>query len=316
MKFNKLLMLDFNENSFDKQYLDRLNKVCEQKIMIPRDSPEIQNHLDADGILVNFLPIVDKGRIDSMKNLKYIGIMATGYGRIDHEHARTTNIPVCNIPGYSTESVAEFGFAVILEHLRDLERGKQQVRQGSYSEEGFSGIELKGKTFGVIGLGNIGKRIAEIALGFGCDVRYWSKHRKEEYETKGIKYQDIDQLIHECDIVSLNLALNKETENFLDSERMNKMKTGAIILNLAPMELIDIEVLKQRISKGDLSIIIDHTDEMKPELCKELSNHKNCVLYPPIAYVSKEAAVNKQEIFISNLEKFLSGSPQNVVNKQ
>lgn len=312
--FKKILMLDFKESSLNQPYWDRFNKLCEQKILLPRDSPDIENHLDADCLLVNFLPVVDKEKIDSMTNLKYIGIMATGYGRIDHTHARTKSIPVCNIPGYSTESVAEFGFAVILEHLRELEKGKSRVREGKCSEDGFSAVELKGKVFGILGLGNIGKRIAEIALGFGCDVRYWSKHRKSEYESKGIKYQEADSLIQECNIISLNLALNKETENFLNSEKMNKIKTGTIILNLAPMELLDIETLKQRITKGELSIILDHTDEMKPELCKELGNHKNCILYPPIAYISKEASINKQEIFVSNLEKFLTNTPKNIVN--
>lgn len=312
MKFKKILMLDFTQQTLEPKVWKRIDAICEKKVLLPRDSAEVPQHYDADCIVVNFLPPVDKVRIDSMPNLKYIGILATGYGRIDANYAKTKNIPVCNIPGYSTEAVAEFAFAVILEHLREVERGKMEVRKGNYSEIGFKGSEIRGKKFGIVGLGSIGTRIVEIARdGFKCDVRYWNRTKKQ---INGVKYQELNELIKECDLLSLNLTSNKETKGIINEPLIQTIKPGAIVVNLAPMELVDINALEQRLAKGDITFILDHSDEMKKEDVQRLEKYKNCVIYPPIAFVTKEASENKQEIFVSNLEKFLQGKPQNKVN--
>lgn len=314
MVFKKLLMLDFAEKTLEPQYWKRIGALCDGKVLLPRDSPQIGGNLDADCILVNFLPPVDKARIDAMPNLKYIGILATGYGRIDAAYAATKGIPVCNIPGYSTEAVAELTFGAVLEHIRELERAKGQARKGDYSEATFSGSEVKGKRFGVVGLGNIGKRVAEIAQGFGAEVRYWSKNRKLGYENKGIWYSELDALLEDSDIVSLNLMRNKETEGIIDAKRIKSLKRGSIFVNLAPMEMLDMDALDKRLAKGDITFILDHSDELPPERLKQFSRHKNCVIYPPIGYTTREATRNKQETFVSNLESFLNGKLTNRVN--
>lgn len=315
-KFKKILLLDFKEETLEPKFWERIDALCEEKVLLPRDSPEIQDHLtNSDCILVNFLPTVDKERIDKMPNLRYIGTLATGFGRIDADHAATKGIPVCNIPGYSTESVAEFTFATILEHLRELERGKKQAREGNYSEASFTATEIKGKPFGVIGLGNIGHRVAEIAFkGFQADLRYWNRTRKQECENKGFKYQELKSLIEECEFISINIALTKETEKLLDESLIKAIKPGALIVNTAPMDVLDMDALVQRLSLGDITFILDHSDELSEDDAKRLSQYKNCIIYPPIAYVSKEATANKQEIFVSNLENFLKESPTNKVN--
>lgn len=242
-------------------------------------------------------------------------MFGTGYGRIDIEYATIKGITVCNIAGYSTEGVAEFVFAIILEHIRDLERAKKQAMEGNYSESSFFNVyEIKGKKFCIIGLGKIGSRIAEIALDFGADVRYWSRTRKKEYEVKGIKYQEIENIFADCDFISLNLMLNKDTEGFLNDERIQKIKSGAVIINLAPMELVDIDALANRLEKGDITFILDHSDEMTPEQLNILKKYENCVIYPPIAYTTKEATLMKQKMFVDNLENFLKGTPINKVN--
>lgn len=316
MKFKKILMLDFAENTLEPWYWKRIDALCEKKILLPRDSPEISKHLaDTDCMLVNFLPAVNKKLIDSTPNLKYIGILATGYGRIDTAYAAAKGIPVCNIPGYATEAVAEFAFAAILGHIRDLERGKKQAGEGNYSESTFFHVyEIKDKKFGIIGLGNIGTRIAEIALGFGAKVQYWSKDRKKDYEARGVKYQGLANLIKECDFISFNLALNKETEKIINKELIQSIKPGAVVINLAPMELLDSDALKERLRKNDIIFIMDHTDELRPGNAKQLSKFKNSIMYPPIAYTTKEATVCKQEKFVGNLENFLKGRPSNKVN--
>ncbi len=316
MKFKKILVIGIDEKNLEKRYWERIDKSCEKRIMLAKDSSEISNHLKTtDCLLVSLGIPVDKNMIDQAPELKYIGAFSTGYGRVDDKYATKKGITVCNIPGYSTEGVAEFAFAILLEHIRDLERGKEQARQGNYSESTFFHVyEIKSKKFGIIGLGRIGGKIAEIALGFGADVRYWSRRRKKEYESKGVKYENVEKLLAECDFLSINLALNKETEGFLNEKRINLIRPGAILINLAPNELIDFNALEKRLKKGDMTYILDHTDELTPEQAKKLSKYKNCIMYPPIAYTTKEATAEKQEIFVANIENFLKGKPTNKVN--
>ena len=314
MKFKKILITGFEESALDEPYLERLSKLADKRICVPKDSPVLPKELaDTDCLLVKFNP-VNKEWFNNAPHLKYVGVFATGYGQVDVASAREKGIVVCNVPGYSTESVAEFVFAVLLEHIREVGRAKQQAREGNYSEAGFSASELRNKAFGILGLGSIGSRVAEIALGFGAKVHYWSRNRKKDYEQKGIRFETPESLLSSCDFISLHLARAKETELFLSKERIHKIKSGAVVVCTVPMELVDIDALDQRLAKGDMTFILDHPDEMLAENLKKLVRHSNCVIYPPIGYVSREAGIAKQEIFIANLEHFLKGTPINKVN--
>ena len=255
MKFKKILTIGINESKLDPEYWKLVNSFSEKRISLPKDSTEIKKHLsDTDCLLVNpFVFKVDKEIIDTAPNLKYIGVLATGYGAVDSSYATTKNITVCNIPGYSTESVAELAFAAILEYIRDIEHAKQIVRKGDYTDvPRFPVYEIKDKNFGIIGLGRIGSRIGELALAFGAHVSYWSKNRKPKLEAKGIEYQEIEKILSHCDFISLNLSLNKETEGFLNEPRIKKIKSGAVLLNLAPNELVDFSALEKRLSGGGI----------------------------------------------------------------
>lgn len=314
MKFRKILTIGIGEASLDQEYWRKLDSLAEKRVSLPKDSPEIKRQLaDADCLLVSFLVGVGRDYIDNAHNLKYIGVLATAYDKIDTAYVKSKGITVCNIPGYSTESVAEFVFATILEHIREIERAKKQAREGIYSEDGFSVTEIRNKIFGVFGLGRIGSRVAEIALGFGADVRYWSRNRKIELEQKGIKYEDADSLISKSDFLSIHLSKTNDTISFFDRNRINRIKKGAIVINTCPMALLDVNALQNRLKNGDITFILDHSDEMGDEL-KSLSKYKNCIVYPPVAYISKEARTAKQDIFIRNMESFLKGKTTSVVN--
>jgi len=303
--------LDFNESEWK-----RLDAMCESKKLLPAGDVNITEELKTTNcLLVRLGATVDKTMIDAAPSLKYIGMYGTGYGRIDVVYAASKGIAVCNIVGYSSEGVAEFLFGILIDYLRELERAKTQARNGDYSETTFQGIEIKGKKFGVIGLGRIGGRIAEIALnGFSASTNYWSRNRKKNYEEMGIQYSNIDQLLSNSDFLSMNLALVPETNGFLDKDKIQKIKSGAVVINLAPMELVDINALIERLKGGDITFILDHSDELSPEQAKSLSQCKNCIMYPPIGYVTKEATSAKKGMFIDNLENFLMGQPTNKVN--
>ena len=308
-------MIGIDESKLDPDYWKKIDSLADKIIKLPKDSPEIMKQLaDVDCLLVNFGVDVRRDHIDAAPNLKYIGTLSIAFNRVDIGYAKTKGISVCNLAGYCTEAVAEFVFAAILEQMRELERGKQVAREADYSGYGFSAIEIKDKIFGVLGLGRIGTRVAEIALGFGAKVCYWSRNRKTNIEKKDIEFVDADKLVSESDFISLNFALTNDTKNFLNEERTGNIKSGAVIINTCPMELVDIDALEKRLAKGDITFILDHSDETSAEELAKISKYKNCIIYPPIAYVSKEARIEKQRLFVDNMENFLRGSPTNKVN--
>jgi len=315
MRFKKILMIGFEKDNLEQKYWDRIKLVTEELITLPKESTNVMKHLStADCLLVKLGATVDKETMNNAPRLKYIGMLGTGYGRIGTEYASNKGIVVTNVPGYSREAVAELVFGMILGCIRELERAKKRALEGDYSDSRYSASEIKDKTFGIIGLGRNGSRVAEIALGFGANVFYWSRNRKREFEAEGIKYDDLECVISKSDFLSLHLALNKDTENFLDEKRIAQIKKGAIVVNTSPMELVDINALEKRLENGDMTFILDHSDEMTEENLKKLSKYKNCIIYPPIGYVTKEAAIAKQDIFVGNIENFLRGTPTNKVN--
>lgn len=304
-KFHKVFVTGFSEANLDKDIWDKIKSLSGGVVFKPTG--------DVDCLFCRFNK-VDKALIQSLLNLKYIGLLATGTGTVDLEYAKSKNITVCNIPGYATESVAEWVFGLILEHLRALEKAKQTARANDFSGDGFSANEILGKKFGIIGLGRIGTRVAQIAKGFGANVFYWSRNRKPLAEKSGIKYESIDNLVKTSDFISLHALTTKDTENILDAKRLNLVKSGAVIVNVSGMEQVNLPALEKRLAKNDITFIFDHPDEMKPEDVKRLAKFPNCIIYPPIGFVSTEARVNKQLIFVSNLENFLAGKPSNKVN--
>lgn len=315
MKFKKALLINISEDKLDPIYWEKLDSLIERKVSLPKDSPQIQKELaDTDCILTGFQIDVGKKEIDSSPSLKYVSVLATAYGKIDTDYAKKKNVVVSNVPGYATESVAELVFALILENIRDIAKARERGIKSNYSEVGIRATEIKDKVFAVLGLGRIGARVARIAQGFGADIRYWSKNRNKDAEKDGIKYQDADKLIKEADIISLHLAETPETKKFLNKKRINSIKQGALIISTVPNEITDLNALEERLKVGDTTFISDHADELDPKYAKKLSKYANCILYPPIGYISDEARIAKQEIFIGNTEAFLNGKPQNVVN--
>lgn len=312
MKFQKIVCLGFTGQEFTDSEWEEIDTFTNERV-ITNNSLAETDHSDADGILVKLGSKFGKEQIEKFSNLKFIGMLGTGYGGIDTDFAKTKNITVCNIADYATEAVTEFTFGILLEYYRDIAKARTQAKSGNYSED-FSGGEIKGKNFGVIGLGNIGERTAEIAQAFGANVSYWSKNRKQDAEAKGIKYSELDEDIAKSDIITINLALNTDTEGILNADRINKFKHHAIIINPSPMELFDYDALLERLKQNDIVFMLDHSDEMTDEQLKSLQPLENAIVYPAIGYITSEASNLKKRIYIDNLKNFLAGSPTNKVN--
>jgi glycerate dehydrogenase len=304
-KFNKIAFLGYTEDYFKPEFWKELDTL--QLIV----SKELK---DANVIAVKPGTVVDQKLIDQAPNLKLICVTGTGYGAVDTKYAHSKGVKVTNVKGYSTEGVAEFTFALLLEYLRDLATAKKNGSEGDVDPNPFMGTEIKDKNFGVIGLGNIGNRVAEIALGFGATTSYWSRTRRESAEQKGIGYQELDQVVTQSNIISLTLALNSETNSIINSELINKIKPGSILINTSPNELIDQKALKERLAKGDLTYIFDHGDEMSPEELAEISKQPGVIPYPAVGFRTLESQQRQQQIILGNLKGFLNGKPVNVVN--
>lgn len=310
MRFKKILTIGISLSDLDPEFWKKLDDLCDERVTLQENDSKVSSELaEVDCLLVKFNG-ASEAIMELAPNLKYVGALATGYGKIDIEYASQKSIVVTNVPGYSTESVAEFIIATILERIRQLATGLASVKNGNYSEVGFKAAEIKGKNFGVVGLGQIGNRVAELAQGFGANVQYWSHEKKNVPFT----HKELDDLLASSDFISINLALNQDTQGILNATKLAAIKNGALIVNTAPMELLDFAALEPRLQKGDITFITDHSDEMEPEDVKRLQKYETCVLYPPIGYISEEAKIAKQEIFIGNMKAFLEGSPANRVN--
>ena len=314
MKLQKIACLGFSGSELEDSYWDELDNLAMARVLAADAAEAIAEHSDADALLVKLGAKVDKDLLDKLPNLNYIGMLGTGYGGIDTTYATSKGITVTNIADYATEGVAEFTFGILIEWCRGLSRALGLAWDGVYEDDEHPGMEIKGKKFGVIGLGNIGRRTAELAQAFGCDVSYWSHTRKQDAEDKGIKYQELDDLLTNSDIITLNLAFNPETEGIISADRIKKIKQNAIFINPSPMELIDFEALVARLKQDDLVFMLDHSDEMTEEQLKELKTIARCKIYPAIAYLTREASQLKKRIYIDNIKNYLNGSPSNKVN--
>lgn len=309
MKLKKIICLGFKGTELEDNYWKELDSLAEKKALVTE--ADIKKHQNADVLLVKLGTKVGKELIDNFPNLRYIGMLGTGYGGIDTKYASQKGIVVTNIANYATEGVAEFTFSILLEYLRSTSKAKSQAKEGNYSDD-FSGREIKGMIFGVIGLGHIGLRTAELAKAFGADVVYWSKHRKKEAEDKEIKFTD--DVLSKADIITINLALNPKTENYLNARRIASIKKGAIVINPSPMELLDFNALVARLKKRDITFMFDHSDEVSKEQLNTLKVFENCIIYPPIAYLTVEASKLKKRIYIDNIKNYLANKPTNKVS--
>lgn len=313
--FSKALIIDFKKREIEEPYFKRIKSLFNSIELIKRDDPQILKKLqDVEVIFCQIFTKIDKQIIDAAPKLKYIGVCSTAFDAIDAKYARSKGVTVCNLGGYSTEAVAEFFFASLLGNLRDLKRASQQAKKEDYSFANFMGLELKHKTLGVVGAGKIGSRIAEIGAGFGMKVIYSSRKNKPEIEKLGAKKKRINTILKQSDFVALMLVLNKDTEGIIDKSKINLLKQGCVFISLAPPGLIDQEAMMKRAGKSEIIFIFDHPDDIDPKLVKRFLKTENVAVYPPIAFRTKQANINRWETFVGNIEQFIKGKPQNVVN--
>ena len=273
---------------------------------------------DADIILTNKV-VLGQAEISQLPRLKYIGVLATGYNVIDIKAAHERGITVTNVPAYSTESVAQMVFSHLLTITNHTEHYAQLNRNGRWSSNAdfcywdTQLTELAGKTMGIIGLGNIGQRVAQIAQAFGMKVKAMTS--KEAHELpQGIQKTDLNDLLATSDVLSLHCPLNDTTFHLINAETLSMMRSTAILINTGRGPLVDSQAVANALEEGKIAAYCaDVMAEEPPKADNPLLNHPNAYFTPHIAWATKEARIRLLQIAIGNVRSFIMGKPINTI---
>lgn len=274
----------------------------------------------ADIVLTN-KSLLTEEIIAGAPNLKYIGVMATGYNIVDVTVAKEKNVIVTNVPAYSTESVAQLAFSFILELANHTILYADSVRKGDWeNSEDFSyqlkpTMELQNKTLGIIGLGEIGKAVARIALAFGMKVISSHKHPERD-KMEGVRFVDEETCFAESDFISLHCPLNDQNKEFVNEALLNKMKPTACLINTSRGGLINESDLAAALNSGKIAGAgLDVLSAEPPSPDNPLLKAKNCYITPHIAWASYEARTRLMKTLVENIKAFMDDKAVNVVGR-
>lgn len=265
---------------------------------------------DADITAVSNLPL-NADVINGCTNLKMLAVAFTGVDHIAMDACRQKGITVCNCAGYSTAAVADLVFGMVVALYRNLIPCNEAVRREG-TKEGLIGFELEGKTFGIIGTGAIGLRVASIAQAFGCRVLAYSRTKKD---VPGITYTDLETLLKNSDIVSLHTPLTPETRGLIGEKELSSMKPSAILINTARGPVVDSAALADALNCGKIAGAGVDVFEMEPPVPADhpLLNAKNLIATPHVAFATREALVKRAAIVFDNIDRWIKGTPANVI---
>ena len=315
----KIVILDgFTANPGDLSWkgLEELGMLT----VYDRTRPEetVARAAEADIVLTNKV-IINREMMAQLPQLKYIGVLATGYNVVDIEAAHERGIIVTNVPAYSTESVAQMVFAHLLTVTNRTEHYAIQNRQGRWSKNpdfcywDFPHLELAGKTFGIVGLGNIGRRVAEIALAFGMKVKALTSKSADTLPAC-IEKADLEVLLATSDVISLHCPLTDTTRHLINRDTLSKMRPSAILINTGRGPLVDDQAVASALAKGQLAAFCaDVLTEEPPKANNPLLNQPKAFITPHIAWATEEARSRLLQVAISNVRAFLNAKPQNIV---
>jgi glycerate dehydrogenase len=272
----------------------------------------------AEIVLTNKV-VVNREIIESAPNIRFIGVLATGYDVVDVAVAREKNICVSNIPSYSSSSVAQLVFAHLLAHCNRVEHHDAYIKNGGWCRSAYDSFfitpqtELAGKTLGVVGYGNIGSKVAQIALGFGMKVLISNRSVKTGLP-EGITQVPIEDLFRESDVVSLHCPLTENTLRFVNRSLIGLMKKSALLINTSRGKLIEEDDLALALNNGDIAgASLDVLSVEPPDPDNPLLSAKNCILTSHLGWSTYEARSRLMDMALENVKAFLGGNPINLV---
>lgn len=280
---------------------------------------EVARRAAAADILLTNKTVITGGHMQNLPRLKYIGVLATGTNVVDLAAARARVIPVTNVPTYGTKSVAQMTFALLLELAHHTGHHARTVRDGRWTRSAdwcywdFPLIELDGLTLGVVGLGRIGKAVAELGMAFGMQVLACDPTVKAA--TFLIRLVELDALFRESDIVSLHCPLTPQTANLVNAQRLALMRPTAFLLNTSRGPLVEDQALADALNSGRIAgAAMDVLSKEPPSADNPLLTAQNCIITPHLAWATRAARSRLMKIAVENVRAFLQGKPQNVVN--
>lgn len=300
------------------------------------DNTTVEVCPDAEIVSCFIYSQITKEVVDKLPNLKYIATRSTGYDHIDIECCKGKGIHVANVPEYGSNTVAEHTFALLLSLTRKIYQSVNQSKNLNFEHEQIRGVDLEGKTIGIIGLGKIGQHVMRIAKGFGMNILAYSHSQDQELLKKyEFQYVDLDKLLRNSDVITLHLPFNEHTKHILNKENVLTLKRGSYLINTARGGLIETEAIVQGLEKGILEGVgLDVLEEEK-ELSEEvviltsqhkshmelknliydhvLINHPKVLFTPHNAFNSKEALLRITTTTIKNINSFLIGKTENFI---
>jgi lactate dehydrogenase-like 2-hydroxyacid dehydrogenase len=246
--------------------------------------------------------------IETVKNIKAICIPTTSFAWVDGAFLRSKNIDLLNAPKYSTESVAEYAISLMLNLAKKL---PLIIKNGWKLDTSLHrGWEIKGKTMGIIGLGSIGTRIAEMGKAMGMHVIYWSRTARDN----SFSYQELKDLMKQSDFIFPTLARNKDTVKIITKDLLNIMKKGSFLVSITGNDLFDVDYATELVNKGKLSGLAFESDKYTINNIKFNDFRGNILVTPPIAWYTQESFINDMKLWTENIISAVKGKPQNVVN--
>lgn len=316
----KIVVLDgYTENPGDLSW-EGLEQLGDLTVYDRSSQDQVVERIgNAEIVLVNKVQLT-KEIMAHTTNLKYIGVLATGYNVVDLEAAKAKGITVTNIPTYGTDGVAQYAIALLLELCHRIGEHSTTVFAGDWTTNAdwcywnSPQMELAGKTIGIIGYGRIGQKVGAIAAALGMTVIANDRSHTEEI-VAGAKMVDLDQLFSESDVISLHCPLFPETEGLINKETIAKMKDGVYIVNDSRGQLINEADLRDALNSGKVggaAVDVVSTEPIKQD--NPLLEAKNMIITPHMAWASREARARLMAIAVENVEKFQAGTPVNVVN--
>ena len=320
----KIVILDgYTENPGDLSWseLEKLGKLTVYDRTSITDEAEIITRIGgAEAVYTNKTPI-SQHVIDSCPNMKFIGVLATGYNVVDVGYAKQKGIPVCNVPSYGSDAVGQFAIALLLEICHHIGHHSDAVHSGRWKNNAdwcfwdYPLIELAGKTIGIVGFGRIGQVTGRIAKALGMRVIANDEHPNDPGRAIA-DYVSLDELLKESDVIALHCPLFPSTEGIINKDNIAKMKDGVIIINNSRGPLIVEQDLADALNSG--KVYAAGLDVVSSEPIRgdnPLLKAKNCFITPHISWAPKESRQRLMDIAVENLRQFMNGTTVNVVNQ-
>ena len=317
----KIVVLDECHATQSKLTFDCLKEFGELVTYYDTKEDEVLDRIyDADIVIENRIRL-SKREMDHAKNLKFISTLSTGYNLVDVEYAKEKGIVVSNVPAYSSYAVAQATVALLLEvanktaQFNDFVKANKWDRFDNPEMWAIPQIELFGKTIGIIGMGDIGFKVAKICEALGMKVLGYKRTPDLSLETDNIKFASLDDVLAKSDFISLHCPLTTETNRLINKSRISKMKDGVIILNTSRGNILDEQDVFDALNSGKIrSIAVDVLKNEPPKSDDILISHPNTIITPHVAWAPEDTRIRLINIVYENLKGFLSNSPRNVVS--